>query len=67
MAFGLKILAAMVVGIGTISFPYMLFFNQSFRVFYLNLVGQNGQYASIGAIATFAFIIALASLLWQKQ
>jgi len=67
MAFGLKILAAMVAAMGTISFPYLLFFNQNFRIFYWNLVGQNAQYASVGAIATFAFIIALASLLWQRQ
>ena len=67
MAFVLKILAALVVVIGTLTFPSLIFVSQSFRAFYWNLMGQNIQYAAVGAIATFAFIIALASLIWNKE
>jgi len=67
MALGLKILAAVIGVMGTISFPYLILVNQSIRTSYWNLVGQNIIYASIGAIATFAFIIALSNLLWNKK
>jgi len=67
MALGSKILAALVALIGTISFPSLLFTNQGFRAFYWNLVGQDFQYAAVGAIAAFSFIIALASLLWNRS
>lgn len=67
MAIGLKILAAFIAIAGSISFPSLLFMNQGFRTFYWNLAGQNVMYASVGAIAAFAFIIALASMLWNKE
>jgi hypothetical protein len=67
MALGSKILAALVAVIGTVSFPSLLFTNQGFRTLYWNLVGQDFQYAAVGAIAMFAFIIALASLLWSRS
>ena len=66
VAFVLKILAALVLLVGTVSFPSLLFASHNFRTFYWNLVGQNEQYAAVGAIAIFAFIIALASLFWSK-
>jgi len=67
VALGLKILASLVALVGTISFPALLFLNQSFRALYWNMVGQNAMHASIFAITTFAVIIAIASLLWHKQ
>jgi len=67
MALGSKILAALVAVMGTVSFPSLLVTNQGFRTFYWNLVGQDFQYAAVGAIATFSFIIALASLLWTRN
>jgi hypothetical protein len=67
MALAWKILAGLIVLIGTVSFPSSLFLNQSFRAFYWNLFSQNSSYAAIGAIATFSFIIALGSLLWHKE
>jgi hypothetical protein len=66
MGFGSKFLAAFIGLGGAIAFPYLIFMSQGFRTFYWDLVGQNIMYASIGAIATFSFIIALASFLWNK-
>jgi hypothetical protein len=67
MTLAWKVVGALLAVMGTISFPVLLFGNQGFRTLYWNLVGQNGEYAAVGAIATFAFIIALSSLLWNKQ
>jgi hypothetical protein len=67
MGLASKILASLIAIGGSISFLALLFMNHGFRTLYWNLVGQNSMYASIGAIAVFAFIIALASLLWHKQ
>ena len=67
MVLGLKVLASFIVVAGTIGFPTLLFGNQGFKTLYWNLVGQNGMYASVVAIAVFAFIIALGSLLWNKE
>lgn len=66
MALGFKLLAALIAVTGTIAFPYLLFLNSSFKALYWNLIGQDIIYASIGVIVTYAFIIALASLLWNK-
>jgi uncharacterized membrane protein len=67
MPLGLKILAGLVAIVGTISFPTLLFANHTFRALYWNLAGQNILYASVLAIVTFSCIIAIASLLWNRQ
>jgi len=62
-----KFLAAIVV-IGSITALSVLFLdNESFRVFYWKLVGQDILYASLGAITMFASIIAVANLLWTRD
>lgn len=66
MSIEIKILAGIVTIMGTILFSYSLFFNDDFRGFYWNLVGQDIRYAGVGVIATFATIIAAGSLLWHK-
>jgi hypothetical protein len=62
-----KFIAAIIV-IGSIIAVLFLFSeNESFRVFYWKLVGQDVMFASIGAITVFASIIAVGSLLWNRN
>ena len=62
-----KFLAAIVV-MGSITALSVLFLeDESLRVFYWKLVGQDILYASLGAITMFASIIAVANLLWTRD
>jgi len=67
MSAGSKILAALIVLIGTISFLALLSMNNGFRGFFWQVMSKNILYASVGAITIFAVIIAIGSWLWKRD
>jgi hypothetical protein len=62
-----KFIASITVIGSIIALSFLFVENESFRVFYWKLVGQNVMYASLGAITMFASIIAVGSLLWNRN
>lgn len=62
-----KFLAAIVVMGSIIVLSFLFLEDESFRVYYWKLVGQDVMYASLGAITMFASIIAVGSMLWTRN
>jgi hypothetical protein len=66
MGLGSKIVATLVILGGTIVFTDLIFLNPAFRSTFWLLVNGNFLYASVGIIAVYASIIALANWLWNR-
>ena len=66
MGLGSKILATVVILVGTAVFTALLFLSPTFRSVFWLLVRQNIMYASIGVIMIYASVIAFASWLWNR-